>query len=166
MVFHYFDKYVVVQNRPEIDFLEEQYNKDMGVSELVAGQYELSEEMKLFLDSAHQKKQEVIKKGKERVSLEIEKIKEIEETSYVMLMGGNSVLLDTLFRVQSDITETPEDEVRRMARENFEEKFKKINFIYANYNKLLKNLSKADSEDVIENAFGIFDATLNNFISI
>ena len=83
-----------------------------------------------------------------------------------MLMGGNSVLLDTLFRVQSDITETPEDEVKRMARENFEEKFKKTNFICANYNILLKNLSKADSEDVIENAFGIFDATLNNFISM
>ena len=50
--------------------------------------------------------------------------------------------------------------------ENFEEKFKKINFIYANYNKLFKDLSIADSKDVIENAFGIFDATLNNFISI
>ena len=86
--------------------------------------------------------------------------------SYVMLMGGNSTLLDTLFRVQSDITEIGEDEVRRMARENFEEKFKKINFIYANYNKLLKDISIVDSEDALENAFGIFDATLNNFISI
>ena len=37
--------------------------------------------------------------------------------SYVVLMGGNSTLLDTLFRVQSDITEIGEDEVRRMARE-------------------------------------------------
>ena len=48
--FDYLDKYLVVQNRPEIDFLEEQYNEDMGVSELVVGQYELSEEMKLFLN--------------------------------------------------------------------------------------------------------------------
>ena len=76
----------------------------MGVSELVVGQYELSEEMKLFLD-LYEKKQDTIKKGKERVELEVEKIKGIEEMSYVMLMGGNSVLLDTLFRVQSDITE-------------------------------------------------------------
>ena len=27
--FHYFDEHIVVQNRPEIDFLEEQYNEDM-----------------------------------------------------------------------------------------------------------------------------------------
>ena len=54
--FYYFDEYVVVQNRPEIDFLEEQYSEDMGVSELVAGQYELSEEMKLFLDLYEKKK--------------------------------------------------------------------------------------------------------------
>ena len=81
-------------------------------------------------------------------------------------MDGNSALLDTLFRVQSNITEIAEDEVRRMARENFEEKFKKINLIYANYNKLLKDISIADSEDALENAFRIFDATLHNFISI
>ena len=123
--------------------------------------------MKLFLD-LYEKKQDTIKKGKERVSLEIEKIKGIEEMSYVMLMGGNKNknLSNILFRVQSDITETLEDEVKRVAKEKFESMFKKINFIYANYNKLLKNISKANSEDVIENAFGIFDATLNNFISI
>ena len=82
------DKYVVVQNRPEIDFLEEQYNEDMGVSELVAGQNELSEAMKLFLD-LYGERQDTIKKGKERVPLETEKIKGIEEMSNVMLMGGN-----------------------------------------------------------------------------
>ena len=76
--FHYFDKYVVVQNRPEIDFLEEQYNEDMGVSELVVGQYELSEEMKLFLD-LYEKREDTIKKAKERVSLEVEKSKELRK---------------------------------------------------------------------------------------
>ena len=56
--------------------------------------------------------------------------------SYDMLMGVNSVVLNILFRVESDITETPEDEVKGMAKENLEEKFRKINFIYANYKKL------------------------------
>ena len=57
-----------------------------------------------------------------------------------MLMGGNKNknLSNILFRVQSDITETLEDEVKRVAKEKFEGMFKKINFIYANYNKLLK----------------------------
>ena len=123
--------------------------------------------MKLFLN-LYGKKQEVIKKGKERVSLEIEKIKGIEEMSYVMLMGGNKNknLSNILFRVQSDITETPEDEVKRVAKEKFESMFKKINFIYANYNKLLKDLEVPNSEDVIDNAFELFNVTLNNFISI
>ena len=125
----------------------------------------MSAEIELFLE-LYGKKQETVKKGRERVELDVEKIKGIEEMSYVMLMDSNSVLLDTLFRVQSDITETPENELKIMARENFEEKYKKINFIYANYNKSLKDLSVADSEDALENVFRIFDVALSNFMSI
>ena len=44
----------------------------MGVSELVPGQYKLSEEMKLFLD-LYGKKHDTIKKARERVELEIKK---------------------------------------------------------------------------------------------
>ena len=91
-----------MQNRPEIDFLEEQYNEDMGVSELVVGQYELSEEMKLFLN-LYEKKQDTIKKRKERVSLEVEKIKGIEEMSYVMLLGGNKNSISQIFFLEFNL---------------------------------------------------------------
>ena len=107
-----------MQNRPEIDLLKEQYKEEIGVSEV------LSEEIKLFLDF-YGEKQDTIRKAREKVDLEVEKIKGIKELSYVVLMGSNSALLDTLFRVQSDITETPEDEVRRMASEKFEKSSRK-----------------------------------------
>ena len=75
-------------------------------------------------------------------------------------------LSNVLFRVQSDITETPEDEVKRVAKEKFESMLKKINSIYANYNKLLKHLEVPNNEDIIDNAFELFNSTLNKLPDI
>ena len=161
----YYDDYVVVQNREDIDFIEEHFDEVMGVTNIVPGQYELSDEVENYL-KFKSVRERVMKEAVEKATEKVNEIYGFAPLAYSQFMvnGIGSLLHDILMTVQNNTREVEKELIQDGFTDEFEEKLKKSNIIDGNYKKLKKIINEADNESDNEGVLVALKYTLDNLI--
>ena len=151
----YYDEYSVIENRPDIDFIETNFDENMQLTTIVPGQYTL-EEFKKDLIVIYEERKVIIAEGLALLRNKIAEITENVSIGYFTEMirigakvakGKASDKEKLLFQIQSNVLELGLDEKEVASKFNSEAslKLQKVNSVYTHHKKFLKDVEEATS---------------------
>ena len=163
----FFNDYIIIQNREDVDHVGVTYNKSMGLVELVPNQFSLSDEVMQFVE-LYEMKMQSIEEGTSKAAVKVKENIGFTPLAYLSFMSSmkGTDIYEILLQVQANISGMTEDLVQQTAEEKFERTLKKINIIDASYNTFKKTVEEANKKEDVEFALGVLTSRLNSFVKL
>ena len=160
----YYNDYIAVENRPEIDFVETTYNETLQASELVPGQYTLKNDEIKFINLS-KVMDNVLKDGQDILEKKIKDIIGPVPLSFTFYMGEPQITAfgdlfrEDLYKIEAKMLGQTIESVRKSAMTKFQHVFREINLVQIHYKRFQQDVELASDIFHVNKALTTFIMT-------